>query len=168
VTPWIKGASVEEDPDLHEMWESLLANAGDPRDGRKETHRSFVRILKQLEAPEQKVLEALYRIDAEVDEYPFTVAGVYPDNEEIRDALIVIGAEEEISDGRLNMAKINLTRLGLCSRGGNRILGGGGSGPFSGGGSNPPEPQEGPSNIHISDFGRVFYEACQPPESEEN
>ncbi len=162
LAPWIEGASIEEDPALHEMWESLLANAGDPREEGNDSHRSFARLLKDIEAPERKVLEALYQIDSETEETRgvVEVVGVYPGDEQIHDAITRMGFAPP-SDDRLQLAKINLTRLGLCSRGGNMIMGG--TGAF-GGGSNPPEPQEGPSTIHISKFGRAFYEACQPPE----
>lgn len=157
LAPWIEGASVEDDPTLHEMWESLLANAGDPQEGRSYSHRSFVRILKHIEAPERKVLEVLYRMN-ESDEERVP----YPDAEKIQTEI----AESELgvvpSVSRLNLAKINLVRLGLCSRGGRLGIGGGG---FGGGGGTREEPQEGPERVHISDFGRAFYKACQPPES---
>lgn len=162
LVPWLENASLEEDPDLHEMWESLLANAADPREERKQTHRSFVRILKQIEAVERIVLEALYQINDELGnrEGPTFVIDPYPDNDRIKKEIEKIGFRVPSHD-ELQFAKINITRLGLCSRGGNATLGG--AGPLSQG-SNPPEPQEGPHSVHISDFGRVFYEACQPPE----
>ena len=163
LAPWIEGASIEDDPTLHEMWEALLASAGDPRDGQKQAHRSFVRILKQIETPDQKVLEALYQIDAETpDREKPTISFAYPGNEKIRENIRDRGPEGSMTERRLNLAKINLTRLGLCSRGQTQIHGGGTG--LLGGGTKPPEPQEGPQSVHISDFGRFFYKACQPPE----
>jgi len=189
LAPWLEGASIEEDPELHEMWEALLANAGNPRDRQKHAHRSFVRLLKKVEPLELKVLEALYRID---DPEERTSAASrfsgYPNNDEILESMQKVGHEVSIAESELNIAKINLTRLGLCSRqrraknleldeepnrrsGRNsdsgtsnlsikprRARGGRGQVP------EPAESQEGPPRIHINDFGRAFYEACQPPE----
>jgi hypothetical protein len=160
LAPWLEGASVEEDPSLHEMWESLLANAGDPRDGSKKTHRSFVRILKQIEVPEQKVLEALYHIDEEAgeDESPFP----YPVNSRIMGKMGELDQDYQPTERQIDLAKVNLVRLGLCSRSANIKAAPSGLG----GGGPAPEPKEAPRGIHISKFGSTFYRACQPPESE--
>ena len=192
VSPWIEGASIEEDPDLHEMWESFLANAGDPRPKRKQTHRSFVRILKQIEAPEQKVLEALYYLDD-----PRTRAGQrelpieYPHAGEIIDAVREIGYQFDPSVSLMETIKINLVRLGLCSRQRRtkslevepdtsdiRVVGLGGlTDPdqlsiedrpaLTGDPQHVPESSDaqiGPPRIHINIFGHGFYDSCQPPE----
>ena len=153
LAPWLEGASIEDNSSLHEMWESLLANAADPRDGRRETHRSFARILKQIEPPEQRVLKALYHIDSESGdkERGLTILGTYPDDGTIIDKIGVLAPSHD----RLQLAKINLVRLGLCVRGRNSAVV-----PED---ENPPQPQEAPHAVHISDFGRAFYEACQPP-----
>lgn len=194
ISPWLEGASVEEDPALHEMWESLLANAGDPRDKSTPMHRSFVRILKQIEAPEQKVLQALHWIREQRDtdigrllRNRASRSGVrYPDNEQIREAISEVGYDSSIAPNQLNLAKVNLSRLGLCSsQQATRILstdeGEDSPGPLrrfdrvsvhhGWGSSNKEvpmsaEPPEGPPRVHISDFGKAFYEACQPPEAD--
>ena len=185
LAPWIEGASIEDDPTLHEMWEALLANEGDPRDGRKQTHRSFVRILKRLEAPELKTLKVLYK-RSESD--PLRMPS-YLDNWQIQRALKDAKLEVSMSEERLNLAKTILTRHGLCVSM-NRtqklelkesrytrdsdpdyplsnvsIQSGGGAGPDVV--PRPGEPKEGPHRIAISNFGRDFYEACQPPDLDE-
>jgi hypothetical protein len=168
--PWLESASIEENSNLHEMWESLLANSGDPRDNRKATHRSFIRILRQIEGPERKVLEGLHDLSA-----PATTAGdnsshrgipEYPKNEDIRRAIEESGFEDSLSEARLNLAKMNLVRLGLCNKQDERsvlmvptVKDEGDHSP----GLVQPTPFEGPPRIHINGFGRVFYEACQPP-----
>jgi hypothetical protein len=153
LAPWLEGASIEDNSSLHEMWESLLANAADPRDDRIETHRSFVRILKQIEPPEQRVLKALYHIDSESGEKErgLTLLDSYPDDGKIINEIGVLAPSHD----RLQLAKTNLIRLGLCVRGRNSAVV-----PED---ENPPQPQEAPYAVHISDFGRAFYEACQPP-----
>jgi len=85
LAPWLEGASIEDNSSLHEMRESLLANAADPRDNQRETHRSFVLILRQIESPEQRVLKALYHIDGESGdkERGLTLLGSYPDDGKI-------------------------------------------------------------------------------------
>jgi hypothetical protein len=160
LAPWIEGASVEEEPNLQKMWDALLANAADSRNEGRGTHRSFVRILKQIEITERKVLEALYRIDggeSEEKDRGLAILGPYPDNEKIIQGIREIGLQEP-PENRLELAKINLVRLGLCIRGRNFAT-------LTGVEGNPPQPQEAPHTVHISDFGRAFYEACQPPES---
>jgi hypothetical protein len=166
--PWLENASIEEDPDLQEMWESLLANAADPRNGRRETHRSFIHILKEIEAPERKVLEGLHKLSIPEEEVEKAGEEIdvleYPDNDTIREAVRDAGYKDTLGKARLNLAKMNLVRLGLCSRQDERdslIV------PEVEGGSAlvHPEPIEGPPRIHINGFGRSFYEACQPPES---
>lgn len=109
LAPWIEGASIEDDPALHKMWEALLANAGDPRNSKKNVHRGFVRLLKELEPLELKVLEALYQID-DPEKRPSTSPPFsnYPDNEEITESMEEIGHDVSVSESQLNIAKINL------------------------------------------------------------
>lgn len=91
------------------MWEALLANAGDPRNSKKNVHRGFVRLLKELEPLELKVLEALYQID-DPEKRPSTSPPFsnYPDNEEITESMEEIGHDVSVSESQLNIAKINL------------------------------------------------------------
>ena len=176
--PWLEGASVEQDECLHELWESLLANEADPRK-QIQTHRSFVRILKQIEAPEQKVLEGLYALslpkaeelpdDLEREWYELNIDVIFLDNDEIRKAIQSVGFNDDlISEDRLNLAKSNLVRLGLCASRNEQAVNTVSLPAKSDAGTIEPvflSTSEIPRRICLSQFGLLFYEACQPPGS---
>lgn len=155
--PWVEGASLEEDdPELQNKWESLLANAADPRDDAPTIHRSFPRILKEIDGVDARVLTALYYHD-EVERDQPSILITYPTNDEIRDGLAASGYDNHYSDERIQFSKQNLLRMKLCVSGRRNIYGG-----HKGGGSVKEEPQEGPTYVAISYLGIAFVEACQP------
>jgi hypothetical protein len=53
--PLLEGASLEEDENLHSMWAALLANASEPHNSTK-VEASFIAILKQISPEEAKLL----------------------------------------------------------------------------------------------------------------
>lgn len=59
IHPALEGASVEEDPDLQEMWANLLANTANP-DSPDAVAPSFPGILKELRPADVKFLATLY------------------------------------------------------------------------------------------------------------
>src|SRR5438067_914766 len=58
IHPAIEAASLEEDPDLQEIWANLLANAADPR-AEQPMPPSFPTILRELSARDVKFLNAM-------------------------------------------------------------------------------------------------------------
>lgn len=61
--PLLEGASLEENEDLHTMWAALLANAASPEDART-VRAGFIAILRQMEPDEAAVLNVFARKDA--------------------------------------------------------------------------------------------------------
>jgi hypothetical protein len=60
IHPALEAASLEEDPDLQEMWATLLASAADPTNERAEATRSYLSVLRELTPNEVKFLNAWY------------------------------------------------------------------------------------------------------------
>lgn len=61
IHPAIEAASLEEDPDLQEVWSNLLANAADSR-ANNSVPPSFPLILRELSARDVKFLDALFQM----------------------------------------------------------------------------------------------------------
>jgi hypothetical protein len=61
IHPAIQAASLEEDPELQEVWANLLANAADPR-AVHPMPPSFPNILKELSSREVKLLDVLFQM----------------------------------------------------------------------------------------------------------
>jgi hypothetical protein len=60
IQPLLEAASLEEEPELREIWSNLLANAADPREERP-VSPTFSGMLKDLSARDVKFLDALYK-----------------------------------------------------------------------------------------------------------
>ncbi len=60
IHPALQAASLEEEPDLQEIWANLLANAADPRETTP-LSPSFPAILKELSAREVRLLDTLFQ-----------------------------------------------------------------------------------------------------------
>jgi hypothetical protein len=60
IHPALEAASLEEDPDLQEMWANLLASTAGPRTEEDGVAPSFATILKELRARDVKFLNALF------------------------------------------------------------------------------------------------------------
>ena len=61
VHPLLEAASLEEDPELQELWVNLLANAADPRRGNV-VYPSFILMAKELTPREAKLLASLHAL----------------------------------------------------------------------------------------------------------
>jgi len=75
--PLLKGASFEEDDDLHSMWAALLANASSPSSADK-VRPGYIALLRQLASDEAALLNWLYRDHVrQTEEKPRTQAYWY-------------------------------------------------------------------------------------------
>lgn len=143
--PLIQAASMENDPDLREMWAGLIANATDPS---KSVNLSKLHIetLKSLEPLDALIMEYLYKKQAKV----VTTSEEPPENSKaIAKALSV-----DVDDVQISLQ--NLYRLGcLLDTAGADVFDT--QLPYTAGlRVNNPR-----SNFRLSNFGKVLYEACQ-------
>src|SRR5437016_4053149 len=70
--PLLKGASFEEDEDLHTMWAALLANAASPENAEK-VRPGFIAILKEMAPDEATLLKWVFEQRTGQNAGPFNV-----------------------------------------------------------------------------------------------
>ena len=66
IHPLLEAASLEDDPEIQELWANLIANAADPRGG-VIVRESFVPALRQLTSADVHFLDKLYDLSRGVD-----------------------------------------------------------------------------------------------------
>jgi hypothetical protein len=115
--PWVEAASVEDDPDLQTMWETLLANAADPERA-NDILPAFVSIMRELSPVEAIVLRALYLESLGEARIDYTADGV---GARFNPRMLRIESEGSVQDltlpfGNFRVVADNLARLGVVEQ----------------------------------------------------
>lgn len=143
--PLIQAASIEDDPNLREMWAGLIANATDPNKSLN-LSKLHIETLKSLEPLDASVIEYLYKMQAKV----FMTSEEPAVNSQCIAEALSIDIEE------IYISLQNIFRLGC-------LLDTAGTGTFDTqvpytAGLRVKNPR---SNFKLSNLGKVLYEACQ-------
>jgi hypothetical protein len=142
--PILEGAAREDDPALSELWASLLANAADPSS--EDVPPSFPAILSQLTPVDARLLDALVSLDGYQTGAPDGGSRYGPSRDELLAALP--GVKTDSLEASLDL----LVAHGVVDREG----------------SLRKHPKAffivGQNEVRLSQLGRRFIAACQPPQ----
>ena len=155
----VRGASLEEDEDLHTMWAALLANAASPE--HDNVLPSFMNVLRQLSSSGAMFLNAVYNrhcayLAATKSETEFVVS---------RAALFDVYAQDMSSPGTaasFSLTVDDLQRLGLL---GAKLTGIAPVHSDSVYSSFEPQPTQAEYGYHLTDYGLRFVQACRAPKA---
>lgn len=136
--PLLEAATIEEVPELREIWTNLLANFADSDSG-VAAQKSFVTVLSELSSYEATILAKIYSLADDSNSLRGIVTAQLPD---------VVSVRPEATPGAdlpppaVQLALSNLSRLGLLAL----------SGTYGGGVST--------AIVHCTPFGRALVRAC--------
>jgi hypothetical protein len=153
----LRGASLEEDEDLHTMWAALLANASDSK--HDVVLPSFVAVLRQLSSRGALFLDAVYNRHREYlasgrTETEFVVG---------KEALLDIYYQEMPSPETVEIFSLtveDLQRIGLLGAKLTGITTGHADLVYP---NFEPRPTQAFYGYHLTDYGLRFVVACSPP-----
>lgn len=147
--PLLEAATIEEEPDLRDVWATMLANFANTSSG-VSVQKSFVSVLAELSPLEVAIVNTMYAFDRDHPQSGAMWTDGLPDAVVLRtrETAMQIASNPPTLRPEIRLALSNLLRLGVFSR---MAMTGG---------------AEGLHAVGRTDFGRELFRACTAPETE--